>query len=97
MGQLKPGATYIYERDKETVYAREFGADPITRQVVGWNYDKNNPSFDPRTNDGRPLHDHIMEDQLWGNIRRAAKTNSTLQEALDRVKILYHLSKEDGR
>jgi hypothetical protein len=38
-----------------------------------------------------------MEDQLWGNIRRAAKTNSTLQEALDRVKILYHLSKEDGR
>jgi len=97
MGQLKPGATYIYERDKETVYAREFGADPMTRQVVGWNYDKNNPSFDPRTSDGRPLHDHIMEDQLWGNIRRAAKTNSTLQEALDRVKILYHLSKEDGR
>jgi hypothetical protein len=97
MGQLKPGATYIYERDKETVYAREFGADPMTRQVVGWNYDKNNPSFDPRTSDSRPLHDHIMEDQLWGNIRRAAKTNSTLQEALDRVKILYHLSKEDGR
>ena len=45
MGQLKPGATYIYERDKETVYAREFGADPMTRQVVGWNYDKNNPSL----------------------------------------------------
>jgi hypothetical protein len=97
MGQLKPGATYIHERVDNVVYAREFGADPMTRQAVGWDYDKNNPNFDPRTSDGKPLHDHLMEDQLWGNIRRAAKTNSTLQEALDRVKILYHLSKEDGR
>jgi hypothetical protein len=40
MGSLKPGATYIYERNKDTVYAREFGADPNTRQVVGWKYDK---------------------------------------------------------
>lgn len=97
MGSLKPGATYIYERDGNTVYAREFGADPSTRQVHGWTYDKDNPNFDPRTSDGRPIHDHIMEDKLWGEIRRAAKTNPTLQEALDRVKILYHLGKDDGR
>ena len=97
MGSLKPGATYIYERDGNTVYAREFGADPSTRQVHGWAFDKDNPNFDPRTSDGRPLHDHIIEDQLWGNIRRAAKTNPTLQEAIERVKILYHLSKEDDR
>ena len=89
MGQLKPGATYVYERNEGTVYAREVGAEPSTRQVVGWNYD-------PRTSDGRPLHDHIMDDKLWGDIRREAKTNSTLQEALDRVKLIYHLSKQNG-
>jgi len=97
MGTLKPGATYIYERNGETVYAREFGADPMTRQVIGWDYNKDNPNFDPRTKDGRPLHDHIMEDQMWGEIRRMAKTNPALQAAIDRVIITYHLSKDkDG-
>jgi hypothetical protein len=51
---------------------------------------------DPRTVDGQPLIKHIREDKLWGEIRRAAKTNTALQEALERVKILYYLSKEDG-
>jgi hypothetical protein len=37
-----------------------------------------------------------MENKLWGDIRQAAKTNITLQDALERVKILYHLSKENG-
>lgn len=87
MGNLKPGATYIYERDKGTVYAREFGADPSTRQEIGWDYD-------PRTDDGRPLHDHIMDSKMWGEIRREAKTNVTLQKALDRVIMLYKLSKD---
>jgi len=96
MGTLKPGATYIHERVDNVVYAREFGADPMTRQAVGWDYDKNNPNFDPRTGDGRPLRDHIMEDKLWGDIRREAKTNHTLQEAIERVKLIYHLSKENG-
>ena len=87
MGQLKPGATLIYERDNGTVYAREMGADPSTRKAVGWNYD-------PRTEDGRPLHDHIMDSKMWGEIRREAKTNPTLQKALDRVIMLYKLSKD---
>jgi hypothetical protein len=87
MGSLKPGATYIYERDKGTVYAREFGADPNTRIEMGYNYD-------PRTSDGRPLHDHIMDDKMWGEIRREAKTNITLQKALDRVIMIYKLSKD---
>ena len=94
MGTLKEGTTYIYERDNGVVYAREFGADPSTRQAHGWDYDKNNPKFDPRTNDGRPLHEHMMEDKLWGEIRREAKTNITLQKALDRVIMIYKLSKE---
>ena len=87
MGSLKPGATYVYERNNGIIYAREFGADPSTRKEIGWDYD-------PRTKDGRPLHDHIMEDQMWGNIRREARTNPTLQKALDRAIMIYKLSKE---
>lgn len=87
MGSLKPGATYVYERDKGTVYAREFGADPSTRKEIGWDYD-------PRTSDGRPLHDHIMDDKMWGEIRREAHTNPTLQKALDRAIMIYKLSKD---
>ena len=33
MGTLKPGATYIYERDGDTVYAREQGS--TERFVIG--------------------------------------------------------------
>jgi len=80
----------IYERVDNVVYAREAGADPSTRTEIGWNYD-------PRTSDGRPLHDHIMDSKLWGDIHRAAKTNSALQEALERVKLIYHLGKEDAK
>lgn len=87
MGKLKPGATYVYERADGITYAREAGAAPATRQEIGWDYD-------PRTSDGRPLRDHIMDDKLWGEIRREATSNPTLQEALERVKILYYLSKD---
>ena len=75
MGSLKPGATYVYERVDDVVYARESGS--TTRQEIGRDYD---------------LHERIMEDKLWGNIRRAAKTNPALQEALERVKITYYLT-----
>jgi hypothetical protein len=96
MGQLTPGATYIYERADGVTYAREFGADPSTREAIGWNYDPTHPNFDPRTGDGRPLRDHIMDSKLWGDIRREAKTNPTLQDALERAILIYHLSKKDG-
>jgi hypothetical protein len=90
MGKLKENTTYIYEKADGITYAREFGSDPTSRQEIGWDYD-------PRTSDGRPLHSHIMDAKLWGDIQRAAKENSALQEAIDRVKILYHLSKENGQ
>ena len=34
MGSLKPGATYIYERVDNTVYAREIGAAPLGSEIV---------------------------------------------------------------
>lgn len=87
MGKLKPNVKYIYERVDGTVYAREQGADPSTRQEIGWNYDS-------RTEDGRPLRDHLMDDRMWGEIRRMAKTNTALQKVLDRAIMIYRLSKD---
>jgi hypothetical protein len=91
MGSLKPGATYIYERNGDEVYAREFGEKD--RTLIGYTYEMQNKP-DPRTNDGRPLREHIMEDKMWGEIRREAKTNITLQKALDRAIMIYRLSKD---
>jgi hypothetical protein len=85
MGTLKPGATYIYEKADGVTYAREFGSSE--RREIGWDYDS-------RTEDGRPLHDHILESKLWGEIRREAKTNPALQHALDRAIMIYRLSKD---
>jgi hypothetical protein len=89
MGSLKSGVTYVYEQVNGVTYAREHGSDPSTRIEVGWTYDT-------RTSDGRPLHDHIMDDKMWGEIRRMAKSNPALQKALDRAIIIYNLSKEHG-
>ena len=98
MGHLNPGATYIYERVGNEVYAREFGANPADRTLVGYSHDPitgHQIDYDSRTPDGRPLRTHIMEDKLWGNIRREAQSNPTLQDALDRVIMIYQLSKTD--
>ena len=84
MGTLKPGATYIYERADGVVYAREMGADPSSRVEIGY-----------ESTDAYDLHSNIRENQLWNDIRSSARTNPTLQDALDRVKVIYQLSKTD--
>lgn len=89
MGTLKPGATYIYERNGEEIYAREFGE--TERKLIGYQYEN---KIDPRTTDGRPLYEHLREDKMWGEIRREAKTNPALQKALDRAILVYRLSKD---
>ena len=85
MGSLVPGVPLIYERVDGTVYSRRAGE--LARTVVGHDHD-------PRTSDSRPLYDHIQEDKMWGEIRRAAKTNPTLQDAVDRVIMIYQLTKQ---
>ncbi len=87
MSTLKPGATYIYERNGDEIYARETGK--TERVLVGYEH-----TPDPRTSDGRPLRDHILEDKMWGEIRRMAPTNPALQKALDRAIMIYRLSKD---
>jgi hypothetical protein len=85
MGSLKPGVALIYERDGKNVYAREVGSRD--RTLIGYDYDG---SMDIRSG-----LDRIKEDRLWNEILVAAKTNPALQEALDRAKVLYELSKKD--
>lgn len=86
MGKLVPGATYIYERNGGTTYAREFGSSE--RQIVGINY--------PVMND---IEDQLQQEMLLRDILREAKSNPSLQMALDRVIMVYKLSKEklDGQ
>ena len=88
MGTLKPGATYIYERNGDEIYARESGQPD--RQLIGHKYDPFKP-IPPVT----PLHEQIMESKLWGEIHREAKTNPALQKALDRAIMIYRLSKDN--
>ena len=98
MGSLKPEVKYIYERVNGMTFSREFGADPSTRKLVGYDWDPitgHKIDYDSRTSDGRPLHDHMMESKMWGEIHRAAKTNPALQKALDRAIIIYRLSKDN--
>ena len=94
MGNLKPDVKYIYERVGEEIYAREFGK--TDRKLIGYKYEMENKP-DPRTDDGRPLHEHMMEDKLWGEVRREARSNPTLQKALDRAIMIYKLSKDKLR
>ena len=37
----------------------------------------------------------IMEDKMWGDIRREAKINPTLQDALERAIMIYKLTKTE--
>ena len=80
MGSLTPGAKYIYEKADGITYAREFGAPHNDRFEIGRDYE-------------RFLKDEL---RLWEEIVRAGRTNQSLQEALNRVKILYHLSKKNN-
>lgn len=92
MGSLKPGAKYIYERHGGVVYAREHGALASERTPIGWDWE---PENNPARVKGADI-DSIRENQLWYEIRKAAMVDPKLQEALERVKILYYLSKDHG-
>ena len=85
MGNIKSGTKYIYEHADGITYAREFGAPHSERFEIG------------RTAEKQSLIDDLREQKLWGNIHRAAKSNPVLQEALERVIMIYHLSEQDGK
>jgi hypothetical protein len=84
MEMIKPDAKIIYESSDhgETIYGRYAGTKE--RWVV--RYSQN----------AQDRLESIKQDKLWGEIRQAAKFNQALQSALDRAKIIYELSKQDG-
>lgn len=79
MGTLTPGATYIYERIDNKIYAREFGSSE--RKLVG--YDA------PRHSE----FNREKYFTLWNEIFTMAETDSEIKELLDKVVILYNLKK----
>jgi len=75
---------YIYESPDKggTIYRRKFG--------------KNDRELYRVSDEVSEQLAEIREDELWGEIRRAAKSNKVLQDALERAILIYHLSKEHG-
>ena len=71
----------IYESPDggETVYVRKFGGEQRQLHVQS-----------PRA---ISIIDQLAEDKLWGDIRRTAKTNPALKQALDEAVLIYTLSK----
>lgn len=84
MGQLEPNQKYIYEKADGITYARKIGDPPNKRFEIGRYY-----------SESENLYNSLEQAKLWGEIHREAKTNKALQKALDRVKFIYRLSKND--
>ena len=82
---IKPGVKYIYERNGEEIYAREVGKSE--RTMIGKYTDPFNEN----------LTINYELENTWKDILKESRTNPTLQEAMERVKILYHLSKDHGQ
>lgn len=85
MGNLVPGATYIYESpDKgKTVFARN--VETQERHVIGYSFDEETIQALKNT----------FEEIRWNEIRAAARTNVTLKNAMDQCIMIYELSRED--
>jgi hypothetical protein len=80
MGNLKPGATYIYESPDggETTYAREIGSPPESRVMIGQSW----------------LAKEQIEKRMWNDIYPNRNLNPALTEAVEKCIIIYKLSKE---
>lgn len=82
MGSLKPGATYIYERSGAAIMAREFGADPSTRKVVGYESEDGHISASSKR----------MMSEL-NEVVRMCETDPGMKTLLDQLFVMYNLKK----
>ena len=80
MGNLKPGATYIYESPDggETTYAREIGEPPESRIMIGQSW----------------LAKEQIEQRMWTDIYKHRNRNNALQHAVEECIIIYKLSED---
>lgn len=72
---------------QEYVFESPDGGHTVYRRHVG-KQDRELVSVSPEKQSTLEM---IKEDKLWGNIRRAAKTDPALKEMLDQVKVYYEL------
>lgn len=86
MGQLTPGATYIYERVGGDIYAREMGSSD--RILIGYDYNGRDPL------DHRHYMNNPTEAQLWKNILLTSKENAALANVLEQAKTIYYTIKD---
>ena len=80
-GRLEPDAIYVYEREGTRVYARRVGQ--TERTLIGEDF----------LEDIQARRQKLAQE--WEPIVFAAEQNPALQEAIERVKILYELSRQD--
>jgi len=74
------GTKYIYENDTYgNIWGRPVGKSHSERVLIGT----------------YPVDNWIQESHYWHRIVTAAKDNPALQEALERAKVLYELSKKN--
>ena len=77
MGTLIPGATYIYERDDNRIYAREFGK--TKRELVGWTDNKS-----------QPMREYCSE---INQVLQMCERDPAMRDLLDQLFVLYNLKK----
>jgi hypothetical protein len=71
----------VYEKANGVTYAREVGAHPGDRIAIGWDYNL------------KEKDEQAKRITLWERIHYEARTNPALQEALDRVIVIYELQR----
>lgn len=78
MGQLKLGATYVYDQVDNRIYVRELGHS--TRQLVGWSTVKG----------GLAWREYSSE---INHVLQMCETDTAMREMLDQLFVLYNLKK----
>lgn len=78
MGSLDPGASYVYERVDDRIYARKFGE--TKRQLVGW-------TDSPTSLAVREYASEINQ------VLKMCETDSAMRELLDQLFVLYNLKR----
>ena len=79
MGSLKPGATYIYERAGNRVYAREFGTS--NRRLVGYG----------TAHENREEHKRWLTEM--NEVLKMCETDPAMQAMLEQLFVMYNLKK----
>lgn len=87
MGSLIPNAKYIYRKEDGVTYAVD--SDTGIESVIG--IDVAGPGLDYQR-----WASELTTNFFWHDVVEQAQFNPALRDALDRVKMLYYLTKEHG-